>query len=87
MTGRLLKKMARLCERRGIPFHVVFLPDGTTNELDRLLSLSVGEQQVTNLRPEIDYWSIRFENDVHLKPSGHALLAAALRPVLEARMR
>jgi hypothetical protein len=86
MTRILINIMAKRCAKRGIPFVVIYLPDGSQGRDIEMLSRSAGHESVIDLRPLFDFSELHFQHDIHLHPEGHRRVATALQPLLEARL-
>lgn len=87
ITLALVRALATRCREAGVPFLVVYLPDGTRGAIAPLLSKVVGPERLVDLRPELRYGSLHFANDSHLRPEGHRQVAAALASTLSERLR
>ena len=85
-TRRLLEDMLHRCEERGIPFVLVFLPDGSEPyspaQLEPTFDVFAGKGLLQDLRGGINYEKVSHPSDHHLNAEGHRRVAAELLPVV-----
>jgi hypothetical protein len=86
VTQTLIEKMAKTSRRRGIPFAVAYLPDGSQGVGLEVVARGAGPANVIDLRPLIDFDAIHFEHDPHPHAEGHREIAAELQRLLEPRL-
>jgi len=86
LTRRLLEDMLHRCEDRGIPFLLVFLPDGsepyTPAEIQPTFDVFADKGLLQDLRANIDYEKVSHPSDRHLNAEGHRQTATELLPVV-----
>jgi len=91
VTRRLIEDMAARCARSGIPFLMVYLPDGTDfsqpHSLQPTFARLAASGAFVDLRPRVDLARARFAHDVHLSPEGHRMVAEELVPLIRALLR
>lgn len=86
VTLALVRAIAARCARAGVPFVVLYLPDGTQGPIAPQLAKVVGREHLIDLRPKLHYGRLHFAHDSHLRPEGHRQVAAAIASDLAQRL-
>lgn len=90
ITARLLSEMALNCRREGVPFLVIYLPDGSDathhHPLQSTFDLLAKEGAFIDLRSVIEHPQARFPNNNHPSAEGHCMIAKELEEPIRLRL-